>query len=171
MTNTNTTKTLALAVLVALAAGCDREKGDAVADPDTVPEAPAVAAPPVADVNPAGATDDFLVFGRWDSTSDGNIDANEFNAGLNQGTWFRDWDADGNGELSDAEFRTATAGWRTAPEGVEQDGLFDVWDSDKDGVVDTVEFNTGVYSTWDRDSNDMIDNSEYDTGVNWFGWR
>jgi Ca2+-binding EF-hand superfamily protein len=75
-------------------------------------------------------------YGRWDANRDNFLDESEWNAGQNtymqdmgadQVGAFTDWDADGDGRLTDTEFRDRT---------------FDVFDADRDGNLNEAEYNT-----------------------------
>ena len=44
---------------------------------------------------------------------------------------------------------------------VDQWGVYDAWDADRDGNITRDEFNRGVYTTYDLDNNQMIDPDEY----------
>ena len=68
---------------------------------------------------------------EWDANADGNIDANEFNAGFGDEE-FTSFDADGDGMLSSEEYGA---------------GVFGMYDKDKDGMWSQTE--AGV---WEDDA-------------------
>ncbi|UIJ73324.1 PRC-barrel domain-containing protein [Aurantimonas sp. HBX-1] len=76
---------------------------------------------------------------------------------LAQATYtFADIDADGNLELSSAEF-----------ERVARD-TYGRWDTNSDQRIEDVEFYTGAYHDWDTDSDGALTSDEYSAG--WDGW-
>ncbi|MFC0677646.1 EF-hand domain-containing protein [Lysobacter korlensis] len=178
----NAITALGVSALITLGAGCAQD--DVVADAAVAETPPAVgvAADPVVEpvvgadpaaVAPGAAIGDAGVadrptFGAWDSNADGLLDNNEFRTRFNDGDWYGDWDGDRNGTLSTAEFGAVNTAWGDAPGGVDTNGLFDVWDSDEDGLIGNDEAATGAFTAWDRDRNNTIDPNEFNAGVNWF---
>ena len=96
------------------------------------------------------------IFGRFDEDGDGTLTSAEWDAGFDQ--WYgeqavdldySEWDANGNGELTEEEFTTAfeeeglfesfgtSAGLENVDDGIGEDeffgGLFDWFDADDDG--------------------------------------
>ncbi|PKV75964.1 DUF4625 domain-containing protein [Pontibacter ramchanderi] len=65
-------------------------------------------------------------------------------------TW-ASWDKDGNGMLDDIEFH----------QGIEQLGLFEKWDQNKDKLVNEKEFVRGIFKSWDRNRDDVLSREEY----------
>ena len=65
----------------------------------------------------------------WNTSGDGYLDANEFNAGVRRTGLFSTWDADRNGSLADNEFGRS---------------LFGRWDANRDGTVDEHEWLLGA---------------------------
>lgn len=173
----STFKSLGVAALVCLGAGCAQEGagGQEVveAEPAADVAAPAATAPAgaaaggaVAGGAAAGNRGDFAT---WDTNADGTLDNNEFRTRFNDGGWYGDWDGDRNGALTNEEFTAVNTTWGTAPEGVDANGLFETWDADRNGALVADEAATGAFSTWDRDRNNLIDNNEFNAGLNWFG--
>ena len=81
-------------------------------------------------------------------------------AGTASAQMFAQWDADGDGQLTEREF----------VRGAQDRGLLQDLDFDEDGVVDRTEFHQGVYQLWDRDGNGVLSVSEWDRGFDqWFG--
>jgi hypothetical protein len=60
----------------------------------------------------------------WDSNKDNKIDANEWNSGFTKNEWRSNWDADKDGRINQREY---------------SDGLFGLWDKNKDGLLDSEE--------------------------------
>ena len=72
----------------------------------------------------------------------------------------RAWDTDNDGVIDEAEFR----------ERVFQDGVFDRWDGDDDGLISRTEFVDGIYTLWDTDDDGTLSIGEWDAAVDlWFG--
>lgn len=67
---------------------------------------------------------------------------------------FDDIDADGNLELTEAEFEQATV----------DSGLFDDWDLDDDEALSMEEYHEGVFATWDADEDALLSADEFETG-------
>ena len=64
---------------------------------------------------------------------------------------FKDWDSDGNLELTEREFT----------EGARQAGVYSDWDADASGDVSEDEFYDGVFSSWDADDDGTITENEF----------
>ncbi|MFP3945257.1 MAG: EF-hand domain-containing protein [Alphaproteobacteria bacterium] len=62
-----------------------------------------------------------------------------------------EWDADGDGILTEEEFSEA---WDGA-------GTFDEWDVDGDGVLSEEEFRQGVFDAHDEDDDGELDEEEF----------
>lgn len=72
---------------------------------------------------------------------------------------FKDWDSDGNLELTEREFT----------EGARQAGVYSDWDADASGDVSEDEFYDGVFSSWDADDDGTITENEFaSAGQGWF---
>lgn len=156
---------LGMAITLLLAGGCARD----AAETETVVDAPMLeptAVEPMETIGEAPRVGNDMA--SWDSSGDAMLDENEFGTGFDS-RW-SGWDGDGDGRLSKAEFGTASTSWGDAPGGADENGLFDMWDADKDGTLDNNEFRDGSFSTWDADGNKMIDDNEYLAGNGWYGW-
>lgn len=106
-------------------------------------------------------------FDRFDETrgADSDIDRAEFDRRMDERGTFDDWDVDRDGTINENEFNE---GVRTRQEGVgtgttgttettgttdTQDtdyGIYQDWDTNRDGSLDEDEFREGTFNTWDR---------------------
>ena len=93
----------------------------------------------------------------WDADRDGNMDAVEFRAGMEQAWVFGFWDADGGGDLDAAEFQAGLTGRgaRFAPANGYRE-----WDRDGDGRLDRDEFYAGVFRELDLNGDGGIEGIE-----------
>lgn len=64
---------------------------------------------------------------------------------------YDDWDADGDGALSEDEFMT----------GFGEVGAYDSWDEDGDGSLTEDEFNAGIFDSYDDDDSGVIEEPEF----------
>lgn len=64
--------------------------------------------------------------------------------------WHEEWDADGDGALSEEEFNT----------GFDSVGTYDEWDADDDGMLSEEEYNAGVFGGYDDDESGVIEEPE-----------
>ena len=80
----------------------------------------------------AESADDNGLFDAWDADADSELDPDEVS-----GNAFELWDTDGNGTVSEAEWKAGTALWY--PDGARL-AVFSDWDSDGDSELDTDEF-------------------------------
>jgi hypothetical protein len=62
----------------------------------------------------------------WDKNRDNNLDENEFRTGFANKKYYRDWDKDGDKRINEREY---------------SDGIFLLWDNNKDGMLDDTEYN------------------------------
>ncbi len=98
----------------------------------------------------------------WDQDGDRQLTLVEFKAGLKKHDVYGKWDTDGSGGLVDREYQNA---------------LFNAWDSNRDGIVDSFEFRDsashwvgrdvtyGAFADWDLDGDMEIVAAEFDKGV------
>lgn len=67
-----------------------------------------------------------------------------------------DWDADGNGSVSEKEFND---GWKNIRG--DKGSVFEAWDEDGDGVLSEDEYNAGVFNSYDADDSGAIEEPEF----------
>ena len=79
----------------------------------------------------AESADDDRLFDAWDADADSELDPDEI-----AGNAFKLWDADGNGTVSEKEWRDGTALWY--PDGARL-AVFSDWDGDGDSELDADE--------------------------------
>lgn len=84
--------------------------------------------------------DSASAFEAYDTDSSGAVEKSEFLGAIAGISTFRQWDEDGDGKLSEDEFRD-----------VGLDGEFRDWDTDSDTYLDDDEFNLGTFETFDED--------------------
>ena len=97
------------------------------------------------------------LFELWDGDDDGVLSREELVAGLR--VWFPDrgvvkldeWDADGNGMLSVGEFG----------QGALSSNLYDAYDANGDGEIETEEVSKYLFSRWDTNDDGYVDREEW----------
>lgn len=115
--------------------------------------------------NPDGTTTTTTTTTRYyhdtgtDINNNGILDSNEF------GTFVRrSWDMNGDGFIDDSEWNAGTTRWY--PTGYNEYKTYTVWDKDRDGRLDSTEFDTVVtttklYETWDVNNDKILEDDEY----------
>lgn len=103
----------------------------------------------------------LFVLGPLDAADGGAAESmNDTSAAMNAGNGgaarFAEWDVDDDKRLSRQEFFA----------GFEASGVFEDWDVDHSGALDTHEVGEGMYSTWDYDDDSTIEIDE--KGGYWF---
>ena len=77
------------------------------------------------------ASRDFGMEGQnwadWDVNRDNRLDENEFRTGAARGNYYNDWDRDGDRMLNEREY---------------SDGIFGLWDNDRDNAITNDDYNT-----------------------------
>lgn len=102
-------------------------------------------------------------FTTWDEDSDGIVNNDEFQSGLENEGWFGNYDTNSDNMIDDKEWQAA----REQNDYLEED-YYSTWDSNQDGMLGADEFNEGAYGTWDADGDNQITQSEYDENYsNW----
>ena len=127
----------------------------------------------------AESEDDLGVFDAWDVDSDSELDRDEI-----AGNAFELWDADGNGSVSEVEWKDGTERWYPADVEVT---VFGDWDGDGDSELDADEFNEnfdvsslgeswrsdtvsestfklGYFELYDEDDDGKVSESEWESG-------
>lgn len=66
------------------------------------------------------------------------------------GDWWSDWDADGDGAIAEEEWN----------EGFGENEAFSTWDEDEDGALSEDEFNAGVFDNYDEDDSGVLEEPE-----------
>jgi hypothetical protein len=95
----------------------------------------------------------------WDKNADGNIDREEFRAGMGEDA-FGGWDTDGDGALSRTEYE---AGLETAEDADSYgtwDDRYSGWDEDTDEMLTRDEYEAGLWGAFDADADDMWNEEE-----------
>lgn len=126
------------------------------------------------------------LFNDWDVNDDGLFDDDELGDGI-----FDMYDADDDGFLNNEEYSTWNTAWDGELEqdmdawdvtddnqlddeeyytGINDNGIFDEWDNDDDGLFSEDEVNDGLFSTWDDDDDGLLTDSEYE-GIGYNDWR
>ena len=67
-----------------------------------------------------------------------------------------EWDADGDGAVSEEEFNT---GWDSGFG--EGEDAFSTWDEDGDGALSQEEYDAGVFGSYDDDNSGVIEEPEF----------
>jgi Ca2+-binding EF-hand superfamily protein len=99
-------------------------------------------------------------FGSWDTNRDDRIDENEFNTVMDDNDYYNRWDADRDNRISETEWNTGIG--ENYPDYDENtDGLFDDWDTDRDGYLNNDEYYGGTFNAWDDDRSGYLDTNEY----------
>ncbi len=95
--------------------------------------------------------------GWWDLNADGRLDQNEYTSG------WRDWgrgfnapgfaglDANNDGFIARSEFAT----------GLLNSGYFATWDTNDDDFLSRNEFQTALFEVWDKDRNGILNSNEF----------
>lgn len=98
------------------------------------------------------------LFEMWDRDKDRSLSPEELRSGLSM--WFPDrsetvrfaqWDLDGNGALSIVEFG----------EGTVSSTLYDAYDLNQDGVIETPEASGYLHDQWDENGDGLVESGEW----------
>jgi Ca2+-binding EF-hand superfamily protein len=90
-------------------------------------------------------------FDAYDVDESGAVERQEFLGAIDDIGTFRQWDTDGNGKISEDEFRD-----------IGLDGDFIDWDTNQDTNLDENEFYTGTFDTYDQDQSGIWEDNEWD---------
>ena len=99
-------------------------------------------------------------FSDWDADGNGALSQEEWNTGWENEGAFDTWDSDDDGLLSQNEFETGIGDGEAFADN--DDFGYDLWDTDGDGLLDSDEVNEGFYNTYDENSDNVIEEPEYD---------
>ena len=138
-----------------------------------------------APANEAVSNREFNLYSAHDTNADGQLNNAEFNAHLKQEgvyqNWhnksgqltqvdfnagiFARWDANQDGQLDPKEYTAGNAMWKT-----QYGNNFSVWDTNRDNLLTSTEFNngineTGIYTKWDSNRDGTISQSEFNEGT------
>lgn len=128
--------------------------------------------------------DDVGTFDEWDIDRDSELDYDEI-----ANNAFENWDADGNGTLSQTEWKNGVDFWYPA---AQDPTVFNDWDNDGDSELDADEFaesfdvsvageswnidtfneetfKTAYFDLYDADGDGKVSESEFDSGSSLFG--
>lgn len=90
-------------------------------------------------------------FDAYDTDESGAVERQEFLGAIDGISTFRDWDMDGDGQISESEFQD-----------IGLDGNFIDWDTNRDSYVDDNEFYSGTFETFDEDESGHWQAGEWD---------
>lgn len=110
-----------------------------------------------------GAETETIEYGsydEWDANGNNEIDDREFRGSIRES-----WDEDGNGYIDGDEFDTGVNAYYDDYD-YSKYGDYDDWDADNNEEIDENEFDesmvdTGIYDNWDANEDDLIDEDEF----------
>lgn len=97
---------------------------------------------------------------EWNTDNQAGISSDEFRAGMTDTGIFKEWDANNDGMLSQAEFEEEI-GENTDFTDRFGDDYFTSWDADNDDGIGEDELYEGAYSAYDADENNVIEEPEF----------
>ncbi len=109
------------------------------------------------------------LFDAFDANDDDILDENEYNAGFESyygddyEYGFSDWDADGDSEITEAEFGEGFGTYGT--------GLYDDFDADGNSELTDTEFGRGMFGIYDADESGFLDENEYNESASYYDYE
>lgn len=99
-------------------------------------------------------------YDTWDVNDDNALDEDEWNNasrdfGMEGQNW-ADWDVNKDNRLDENEFRTGAA----------RNNNYSTWDRDGDKMLNEREYSDGVFGLWDNDRDGALTNDDYNTRYN-----
>lgn len=104
---------------------------------------------------------DRYAFDDWDDDANELVSENEFNSTFDEIGYYDDWDLDNDDMLDETEWQTGINTYYSDYD-VDAYGDFDDWNANDDEFLDEDEFRTGTFTVWDMDRDGNIEVVEYE---------